>query len=289
MLIHATVTVRGEASQRGACEARLRRLLAAQFLKNEVTEHHGPEALCYDLKVEGGIPFPAFAQASQEFPALTFEAEWVDLAAGHRGSATIAAGRLTAQRTERLESGPRGGQPCFVAVGPDGHLVLGLALVRTRADEWRGYAIAAERDALLLLARDPASGRIELRATEGGPEWSELWSGPGPSGPFERAALVPPVAIPDADFRELDALARAFVADWIWFAAAPETEIAIELSRFERLGYAVRDANVRSQRLHRMRAAAGDAAGALEHCSLAPEELWVKDVVLATWAAEPGR
>ncbi|MCL6500347.1 MAG: hypothetical protein K6U07_10075, partial [Firmicutes bacterium] len=143
--------MRGEASQRGVCEARLRRLLAAHFLKNEVTEHHGPDALCYDLKVEGGIPFPAFAQASQEFPELTFEAEWVDVAQGNRGAATIAAGRLTAQRTERLESGPRGGRPCFVAVAPDGRLVLGLALMRTRADEWRGYAIAAERDTLVLL------------------------------------------------------------------------------------------------------------------------------------------
>ncbi|HEX9672331.1 MAG TPA: hypothetical protein VGA12_02720, partial [Burkholderiales bacterium] len=65
VLIHATVTVTGKKDALAACEARLRRLLSSQFLKDEVAEHHGPTALCYDLKIEGGIPFPAFAQASQ--------------------------------------------------------------------------------------------------------------------------------------------------------------------------------------------------------------------------------
>jgi len=81
LLIHATVTVTGGKDALGACEARLRRLLSSQFLKDEVTEHHGREALCYDLKIEGGIPFPVFAQASQEFPGLEFVAEWVNVAA----------------------------------------------------------------------------------------------------------------------------------------------------------------------------------------------------------------
>ncbi|OGA25789.1 MAG: hypothetical protein A3I02_04910 [Betaproteobacteria bacterium RIFCSPLOWO2_02_FULL_67_26] len=102
MLIHATITITGDAALLGACEARLRRLLSPQFLKDEVTEHHGPGGLCYDLKVEGGIPFPVFAQASQEFPDLTFRAEWVNAELGQRGSVTLANGRATRQAIEPI-------------------------------------------------------------------------------------------------------------------------------------------------------------------------------------------
>ena len=93
MLIHATVTITGDASLRAACEARLRDLLSAGSPKDELSERHGPDALCYDLKVEGGIPFPAFAQASQEFPELRFDAEWVNIHAGGSGKVTLVNGR----------------------------------------------------------------------------------------------------------------------------------------------------------------------------------------------------
>ncbi|MBI2509995.1 MAG: hypothetical protein HYV99_08550 [Betaproteobacteria bacterium] len=110
MLIHATITVSGDPAQLAACEAQLRQLLAAQFLRDEVTEHHGAGKLCYDLKVEGGIPFPAFAQASQEFPGLGFTAEWVNVEAGERGSVTLVNGRATRQAIEPIAPGgrPRG-------------------------------------------------------------------------------------------------------------------------------------------------------------------------------------
>jgi len=95
MLIHATLTVTGDAAQLGACEVRLRRLLSAQFLKDEATEHHGTGGLCYDLKVEGGIPFPVFAQASQEFSELSFAIEWVNVETSERGSVTLVNSRAT--------------------------------------------------------------------------------------------------------------------------------------------------------------------------------------------------
>ena len=102
MLIHATVTITGDPALLGACEARLRRLLSSQFLKDEVTEHHGTGGLCYDLKVEGGIPFPVFAQASQEFPDLAFLAEWVNTELGQRGTVTLINGRATRQAIEPI-------------------------------------------------------------------------------------------------------------------------------------------------------------------------------------------
>ena len=86
----------------GACEARLRRLLSSQFLKDEVTEHHGAGGLCYDLKVEGGIPFPVFAQASQEYSELRFAVEWVNPDLGQRGSVTLVNGRAAQQSIEPI-------------------------------------------------------------------------------------------------------------------------------------------------------------------------------------------
>ena len=106
MLIHATITITGDAEQLVSCQPLLRRLLSDHFVKDEVTERHRPEALCYDLMVEGGIPFPAFAQASQEFPGLSFDAEWVNVEAGERCSVTLVDGRATRQSTERISKEP---------------------------------------------------------------------------------------------------------------------------------------------------------------------------------------
>jgi hypothetical protein len=102
MLIHATITISGDAATLGECDARLRGLLSSQFLRGEATTHHGAGGLCYDLKVEGGIPFPAFAQASQEFPELSFAVEWVNMDTSERGSVTLVEGRASRQSIEPI-------------------------------------------------------------------------------------------------------------------------------------------------------------------------------------------
>ncbi len=283
MLIHATITITGDAPLLGVCESRMRRLLSSQFLKGEVTEHHGPSGLCYDLKVEGGIPFPAFAQASQEFPSLEFAAEWVNVAAGERGSARIVDGRVTGQENERFSTRAGDDHPAHVEVAPGGRLTLALTLLRVDREEWRGYALTATRDALLRVLRRPDAGLVELFATDGSAEWAAVWRGSLPTGAFTREECRPPIGIKEADFRELDGLARRFVADWIWFAQDGAGDIAVEAERYRLYGYEPAAANVRSVRLHRMRAEAAEGEP-LVHTSLGQEDLWVKDLVLATWA-----
>lgn len=285
LLIHATVTITGEKDALGACEARLRRLLSSQFLRDEVTEHHGQQALCYDLKIEGGIPFPVFAQASQEFPGLAFDAEWVNMAAGEKGHATLVNGRVTGQRAERVATRAGDEHPVHVEVAPDGRLTLALTLFRATRDEWRGYALTATRDALVRLVRPPESDAVELYATDGGPEWAWVWRGALSSRTFIRDELRPPIGIDKSVFRDLDVLARNFVADWVWFAAERREDIAVESERYARYGYTVSTANVRSARLHRMRADAGEGTP-LIHSTLGQDELWVKDLILATWVAD---
>ena len=284
MLIHATITVTGKAQERTACEARLRRLLSAQFLKNEVTEHHGAQALCYDLKVEGGIPFPVFAQASQEFSGLRFAAEWVNVAAGEKGAATIENGRVSGQTRELIAMRGGGEHPVYVEVAAGGRLLLALTLLRVSREEWRGYALAAGRDALIRVLRGEDSDEVELYATEGGPEWEYVWRGPA-GAMTRRVAPDPPIAIEDAVLQELDRLARGFAADWIWFSQEPGEDVAIERERYTRSGFDVADANVRAARIHRMRADSGEG-WPLVHSTLGAEDLWVKEVALATWARQ---
>jgi hypothetical protein len=284
VLIHATVTISGDPAMLIACEARLRRLLANPFLKSEVTEHHGAAGLCYDLKVEGGIPFPDFAQASHEFPDLTFDVQWVNVELGEKGGATLVNGRMTAREAEPVAVRTGDEHPAHVEVGPDGRLRLALILVRAGRDEWRGYAVTATRDALVQASRESDTGAVVLAATDGSPEWALLWR--GHRGAAATAFEQPPAprAIEDGVFRELEAVAQRFAREWIWLASGPREEIAVETERYRLYGYGVAPANVRSTRLHRMRSGAEEGA-ALVHSTLGPDDLWVKDLVLKTWAA----
>jgi hypothetical protein len=283
MLIHATVTISGDAAMRAACEARLRQLLSGQFIRNEVTEHHGDAALCYDLKVEGGIPFPLFAQASQEFPELEFNAQWVNIEQGEKGGATIVNGRVTSRESERIAVRTGDEHPVYVEVSAGGVLTLAVTLFRAAREEWRGYAVTATRDALIRVARGP-SGEIELEATDGAPEWALGWrQGGATSTPVTTDA--PPRPVEKTTYQELEAIARRFSALWIWFDNDSQADVAVEADRYERYGYPVSAANVRSARLHRMRADATEGA-ALVHSTLDPGDAWIKDLLLKTWAAE---
>jgi hypothetical protein len=284
MLIHATITVSGEQTGLTACAARLRRQLSPHYLKDEVTEHHGDQALCYDLKVQGGIPFPAFAEASRAFPGLQFSVEWVNVEAGERGSATIANGRVTARHADRIKPAAPGEHPVYVSVAEDGSLRLALTLLRTGQTQWSGYAVTANRDALWRIVRGPGPDAVVLHATDGGGEWAIVWSGTLSAADFESGELTPPLAIGDALFHELDPLARNFAGEWLWFLSAPAEEIAIERERYAQRGYAVSDANVRSARLYRMQAETGENGLPLEYSTLSADDRWVADVVLKTWA-----
>lgn len=283
MLIHATVTISGDAALRAACEARLRRLLSGQFIRKEVTEHHGAEGLCYDLKVEGGIPFPLFAQASQEFPELEFSAQWVNLEQGEKGGATIVNGRVTARDSERIAVRTGDEHPVHVEVSA-GVLRLALTVFRATREEWRGYAVTATRDALVRLVRRP-SGEIELDATDGAAEWALSWRLRSAGAGAVRREVARPRPIDKATFGELDAIARRFAEAWIWFENGPREDVAVEADRYERYGYPVSAANVRSARLHRMRADAAEGAP-LVHSTLDPGDAWIKDLLLETWARD---
>jgi hypothetical protein len=281
--IHATIRISGDASLLDACDARIKLLLAEQPFEGELSEHHGTGTLCYDLKLRGGIPFPAFATASREFPTLTIVAEWIDVEAGARGAATFVDGTLTGHNVDQLEAGGRSARPVYLAVAGNGRLALALTGFRSGRDEWLGYALTADRDALWRLTRRPEEDRFELSATEGSAEWSRRWQGSSSRLEFD-CESVSAEPIDNSVYQELEQMAQSFVADWIWFSSGRREEIAIEMERYARYGYMVFDANLRSARLHKMRGEAAGVPGRLEFSTLGDDEAWIKDVISRCWA-----
>ena len=73
----------------------------------------------------------------------------------------------------------------------------------------------------------------------------------------------------------------------VWrFGNGPREEIAIEAERYQRLGYAIHDANVRARALHRIRDAAVNDGGALHYSTLDSESAWVEEVIARCWPGD---
>lgn len=278
LLIHATLTVTGALEQLPAADARIKALLVEEVFVGEFEEHHGDDALSYDFKVRGGIPFPAFAAASMEFPELKITAEWVNVAAGRKGRALLTNGAIAEHAEEAITAGGAEARNRYLRVAPDGTLQLAFALVRRDRGEWAGYVLNHERDAVFCIMRDGEA--IELRATEGAAEWAYAWWLSGIDDTPQPAALVQ--SVDPVMYAELEGLAQDFVAEWFWLRTAPAADNAIEIDRYARYGYTVHDANVRAARLHRLRSELA-ATDALEYSTLDADHAWIRDLLLKCW------
>jgi hypothetical protein len=112
---------------------RLRWLMVRDADAEDYTEHHREGCLEYRFTPKQGIPFPAFTEASGEFPELRVEAEWDH--DGVRGRAVIENGRVIQDESAELAA-----PGIDVALGEDGRLVLGLVVKDTL-----GYAVTSDR------------------------------------------------------------------------------------------------------------------------------------------------
>jgi hypothetical protein len=278
LLIHATLTVTGAREQLPAADARIKALLVEEVFAGEFEEHHGDDALSYDFKVQGGIPFPAFAAASQEFPELKIAAEWVNVAAGRKGRALLTNGAITEHVEEPLAAGSAETRNRYLLAVPDGTLELAFALLRRNRGEWAGYVLNHERDAVFSIVRD--GDAIELRTTEGTAEWAYSWRLNGINDAPQAAALAQ--SVDPLLYAELEKLAQEFVAEWFWLRSAPAADNAIEVDRYTRYGYTVRDANVRAARLHRLRNDL-EVTDVLEYSTLDADGAWIRDLLLKFW------
>ena len=242
--ITATITVEGDAARLAAYRRRANELLEAEF-DEPYRELHTAGRLHWQLK-GAGVPYPPFVTASAELPELVVEVQWDEDGAG--GRATIQGGRLTQQTAA---AGPAAGTDAYeLRVDRDGTLALAVACRgRQRGEgieEWIGYAVTSTRHGFFHLERH--GERAVLEATDGiAPDWAERWTLLGDR--VDHAALTPRVPIERSLAAELDGLANDFADEWIWFAASPSADTAIERSRYAAYGLETSAANVRSVKL----------------------------------------
>jgi len=115
---------------------RLRWLMVRDPGAEDYTEHHVAGRLEYRFAPKKGIPFPALAEASGDFPELRVEAEWDH--DGVRGRAVIENGRVVEEQSAAAEAGLE------ISVAEDGRLVLGL-ICRNESQGCIGYAATSDR------------------------------------------------------------------------------------------------------------------------------------------------
>ena len=118
---------------------RLRWLMVRDADAEDYTEHHAEGLLEYRFEPRKGIPFPAFAAASGDFPELRVEASWEK--DGTRGSAVIENGRVV---TEERAAPERAGVE--IRISDDARIEHALVMQKTRAG-WRGYAASSDQHA----------------------------------------------------------------------------------------------------------------------------------------------
>lgn len=91
---------------------RLRWLMVRDADAEDYSEHHDEGLLEYRFEPKQGIPFPAFAQASADFPELRVEARWVQSGEHEevRGYAVLENGRLVERTIEKdAKTAPKDG------------------------------------------------------------------------------------------------------------------------------------------------------------------------------------
>lgn len=282
LLTHVNIKVTGIREQLDDFRGQVNRLLSEEYTGASVEEHHGDDALRYDLKVTGGIPFPAFVTTSREHPELVIAVEWVNAEAGVKGFAMIENGALKASRTEKLEAGLALPDRTAISLKADGRLALALTFLTFGPREFLGYALTSNEDALIRIVR--AEDRVvDLYASEEtGAQWDKKWRINFDDGGFEHQMHAPPEAMAASVHKTLKAHAEQFVASWMWFDSGSEEKIAIERERYRLSGYPIALANLKYSKLKTLM---GNAP-ALDFSTLGNDYRWLKDIVESCWVRD---
>jgi hypothetical protein len=139
----------------------------------DYTEHHADGLLEYRFEPRRGIPFPAFAECSAEYPELRVEADWEH--DGKRGHAVIENGRVAMDAEGGAELAG-----AEIRMGKEGDLEFAFVAEETAAG-WIGYAVTSDRQTffrytdgrLALVGAGDADAALEEAAFRLVDEW--IW------------------------------------------------------------------------------------------------------------------
>jgi hypothetical protein len=272
--MHATIVIEGDPDVLEECRRRVNQGLA-EDCDEEFRELHTKGRLEYEFRVSEGIPFPPFVAASQAFPGLAVRVEWTEQAQGRSGRALIRNGKVEEQSVHAAAGG--GALMQEASARPDGRLLIALAC-RSWRGAWHGYVIAAEQHGFFRV--EGGEDGFSALASEGvEAEWAERWTRANDGTQYER--IAPREPIPAEELRELDAIVREFVREWIWFDGSPPEETAVERSRYEAYGVPVSGANLRSEKLRKV--LQPDAAGGSSFSSFGEGARWIPRLMRAFW------
>jgi hypothetical protein len=258
----ATLRVTG-AGRLADFRERVRSIMVRDIDAEHYTERHREGLLEYRFELKKGLPFPAFAAASQDFPELRVEAEWVNPAHGLRGRAVIENGRLVESASE-----PLGKVDLLVDVTlsvEDGELVLAMACRETEG-ALLGYAASAERHGYFRYA----GGRLRI-ADGAGEKWAD-------GAPIDERTLT-----------ALEDIAFTFADEWLWYDQSRGAQADLERAHYADYGYPVRGANLRSQALARLRRNGDETREGLRLSSFDETGQRARTALIEAWRAEAGR
>jgi hypothetical protein len=258
----ATLRVTG-AGRLADFRERVRSIMVRDIDAEHYTERHREGLLEYRFELKTGLPFPAFAAASQEFPELRVEAEWVNPARGVRGRALIENGRLIESTSEPLG---KVDLAYDVALSiEDGELLLAMAC-REDAGALLGYAASAEQHGYFLYS----DGRLRI-ADGAGEHWAD-------GGPIDPRTLI-----------ALEDIAFAFADEWLWYDQSNGDQADLERAHYADYGYPVRGANIRSQAIARLRRTGEDTPEGLRLTTLDDAGRRARAALLEAWRAVGSR
>jgi len=230
----------------------LRWLMVRDIDSEDYTEHHATDTLEYRFQIRKGVPFAAFANASEEFPELRVEAQWRNPKQGVQGRAIIQGGQLFDHETAPLDSGLIA---LDIECGMNGELAFGMACQRD-GEAWLGYCANAARHAYFYFDE---TGRLRLDDGATG-RWSA-----SEEGEIDAALLA-----------RLEDIAFRFADDWIWYDEDTSPASVLERKRYADHGWTVAGANLRSDQL--LRIGVGQ-----RFSSLPPEAVALRERLRAAW------
>ncbi|HVS27619.1 MAG TPA: hypothetical protein VHE58_10085 [Burkholderiales bacterium] len=283
----ASVTVNGDIGLLEAFKQQINTLLSEESAVQNFREQYISQDLIYRFEANQGIPFPLFVTTSAAFPDLKIKVEWINHRDGVSGSALIQNGKLADQHTRSLADSERISSPLQldIEVEENGYLRQAIVFKNIGPSEYAGYFLTGKQHALFKIRK--RDNQAELYASDGlDTEWAEHWTYNLESRSNGYQELAPREKIEDGLYQVMQALVDDFVDEWVWFAESPPENIIIEQQKYERMGLATHQANIKAEKIRKMDKGNAGRGNSYGFSTLSNDCAWIKTVVVECWAGK---
>ncbi len=280
----AKVTVSGDRGLLEAFKQQTSALLSEEGAIQNFQEQYISHDLIYQFEADQGIPFPPFVATSAAFPDLKITVEWINHRDGVRGNAVIQNGKLAEQYTQAIADSERIGSPVQldIAIEENGYLKQAIVFKNIGAGEYAGYILTGRQHALFKIRKQ--DNQTVLYVSDGlEAEWAEHWIYNPENRNNDYRIIVPGEKIEDALFQVLEALVNDFLDEWVWLAESPPEDIIIEQQKYERMGLASHQANIKAEKIRKMAGPDTERGNSYRFSTLSNDCAWIKTAIAECW------